>query len=112
MLSKINMDRDIHQKMLINLVPPDINRKMPMNDRNVVLQQGGATTYLHKDDDLFKAKMAELLGDSNAVKLYTQLTQSLDLNVNDLCFFHSLQSRYCRTSAKTSVELIDDGRLL
>jgi hypothetical protein len=49
----------------------------------------------------------ELYGEPNAVKLYTQPAQSPDLNVDDLGFFNSLQSKYYRTSPKNSVELIE-----
>jgi hypothetical protein len=43
---------------------------------------------------VFLAKVEELYGNKNAVKLYTQPAQSPDLNVNDLAFFASLQSMY------------------
>jgi hypothetical protein len=49
----------------------------------------------------------ELYGDPNAVKLYTQPAQSPDLNVNNLGFFCSLQSKYYMTFPKNSIELME-----
>jgi hypothetical protein len=84
------MDRDLYQKMLVDLVLPDIKKKMPVNI-NIMLQQDGAKSHLQEDDEVFKAKVMEMYGDLNAVELYTQPAQSPDLNVNDIGFFNSLQ---------------------
>jgi hypothetical protein len=64
---------------------------------NIILHQSGAKSHIQGDGKLFQAKGTELVGDPNAVKLFTQPAQSPDLNVNDLCFFHSLHSRYSMT---------------
>jgi hypothetical protein len=71
--SNVNMDRDLYQKMLVDLVLPDIKKKMPATAGNIILQQDGANSHLPEDDWVFKAKVMELYGDPNAVKLYTQL---------------------------------------
>jgi hypothetical protein len=63
--------------MMVNLVLPDIKRKMPINN-NIIVQQDGAKAHLPVDDPVFKAKVEELYGNENAVKLYTQLAQSPD----------------------------------
>ncbi|KAG7367330.1 hypothetical protein IV203_030001 [Nitzschia inconspicua] len=102
----LTMDRDLYREMLLDLVLPDIKKKMPMNN-NMVLQQDGAKAHLPEDDPLFAAKVLELFGDANAVKLYTQPAQSPDLNVNDLGFFNSLQSRYYQTSPTNAIQLIE-----
>ncbi|KAG7339952.1 hypothetical protein IV203_025002 [Nitzschia inconspicua] len=102
----INMDRDLYREMLFNFVLPDIKKKMPL-DNNITLQQDGAKAHLPDDDPSFAAKVAELFGDPSAVKLYTQPAQSPDLNVNDLGFFSSLQSRYYQTSPKDALDLIE-----
>jgi hypothetical protein len=99
--SNVNMDRDLHQNMLVELVLPDIKKKMPVNT-NIILQQDGAKSHLQEDDEVFKAKVTVLFGYPNAVMLYPQLAQSPDLNVHDLGFFISLQSRYYRTFPKDS----------
>jgi hypothetical protein len=101
------MDRDLYQKMLVELVLPDIKKKMPASAGNIILQQDGAKSHLQEDDEVFNAKVMELYGDPNAVTLYTQPAQSPDLNVNDLGYFSSLQSKYYMTSTKDSIELIE-----
>jgi hypothetical protein len=93
--------------MMIDLVLPDIKRKMPLNN-NIIVQQDGAKAHLPVDDPVFKAKVEELYnGNENAVKLYTQPAQSPDLDVNDLGFFASLQSMYYKTAPTDALELID-----
>jgi hypothetical protein len=106
------LDREEYQRMMVNLVLPDIKRKMPINNKNIiVLQQDGAKAHLPvvDGDPVFKAKVEEELyhGNENAVTLYTQPAQSPDLNVNDLGFFASLQSMYSKTAPTDALELID-----
>jgi hypothetical protein len=94
---------------MVEFVLPDIiKRKMPINN-NIIVQQDGAKAHLPVDDPEFLAKVEELYGNENAVKLYTQPAQSPDLllNVNDLGFFASLQSMYYKTAPKDAMELID-----
>ena len=102
----LNMDRDLYREMVVDLVLPDVKNKMPIST-GIVLQQDGAKAHLPTDDPEFKARVVELFGDENAVKLHTQPAQSPDLNVNDLGFFNSLQSRYYQTSPKNSIQLIE-----
>jgi hypothetical protein len=85
--------------MMIKLVLPNIKRKMPINN-NIIVQQDGAKAHLPVDDPAFKAKVLELYGHEDVVKLYTQPVQSPDLNMNDLGFFASLQSMYYRTVSR------------
>jgi hypothetical protein len=96
------MDRDLYQMILVELVLPDIKKKMPATSGPIIPQQDGAKSHLQEDDEVFKAKVMELFGYPNAVMLYPQPAQSPDLNVHDLGFFISLQSRYYRTFPKDS----------
>jgi hypothetical protein len=106
--TNISLDREEYQQMMIKLVLPDIKRKMPINNNIIVQQDAAAKAYLPVDDPGFKAKFLELYGNEDAVKLYmTQPAQSPDLNMNDLGFFASLQSMYCRISPKNAIELIE-----
>jgi hypothetical protein len=95
--TNFGLDREEYQRMMVNLVLPDIKRKMPINN-NIIVQQDGAKAHLPVDGPVFKAKVGELVypthGNKNVVMLYTQPAQSPDLNVNDLGFFASLQSMY------------------
>jgi hypothetical protein len=102
------LDREEYQRMMANLVLPDIKRKMPTINNNIIVQQDGAKAHLPVDDPVFKAKVEQLYhGNENAVTLYTQPAQSPDLNVNDLGFFASLQSMYYKTAPTDALELID-----
>jgi hypothetical protein len=102
------MNREEYQRMMINLVLPDIKKKMPINN-NIVVQQDGAKAHLPVNDLEIKTKGLELYGNEDAVNALSthQPAQSLDLNVNDLGFFASLQSLYYKTSPKDSLELIE-----
>jgi hypothetical protein len=55
---------------------------------------------------LLELKLTELFGGPDAFK-YAQPAQFPYMNVNDLGFFNSLQSRYYRTSPKNSVEMVE-----
>ncbi|KAG7339351.1 hypothetical protein IV203_025580 [Nitzschia inconspicua] len=105
--TNINMDRELYQHMTLDLVLLDIKKKMPPSDRNFVLQQDGARVHLSDDDPSLKVKVTELFGNEDAVKLYTQPAQSPDLNVNDLGFFNSLQSKYYEESPRNAIEIIE-----
>jgi hypothetical protein len=105
--SNVNIDRDLYQKMLVDLVLPDMKKKVSASAGHVILQQDRAKSHLPEDDEVIKAKVMELYGDPNAAKLYTQPAQSADLNVNELGFFNSSQMRYYETSSKDSSELIE-----
>jgi hypothetical protein len=100
------LDREEYQRMMVEFVLPDIKRKIPINN-NIIVQQDGAKEHLPVDDLEFLAKVEELYGNENAVKLYTQPAQSPDLKVNDLGFFACLQSMYYKTAPKDAMELID-----
>jgi hypothetical protein len=110
-IKNFTLDRDEYQRMMVEFLLPDIKRKMPPINNNIIVQQDGATAHLPVDDPaVFLAKVEELYGNENAVKLvYTQPAQSRpDLNVNDLGFFASLQSMFYQTAPKDAMdELIE-----
>jgi hypothetical protein len=103
-----------YQRMMVNLVLPDIKRKMPSINNNIIVQQDGAKAHLPVDDPVFKAKVEQLYHgkNENTVKLYTQPAQSPDLNVNDLGFFASLQSMYYKTAPTDALELLIDKKVV
>jgi hypothetical protein len=60
--SNFTLDRDEYQRMMINLVLPDIikRRKMPINN-HIIVQQDGAKAHLPVGDDPeIKAKVEQL----------------------------------------------------
>jgi hypothetical protein len=75
------LDREEYQRMMVNLVLPDIKRrKMPINN-NIIVQQDGAKAHLPVDDPVFMAKVEQLYhGNENAVKLYSYSTSSSSIS--------------------------------
>jgi hypothetical protein len=66
--TNISLDRDEYQGMMINLVLPDIKKKMPINN-NIIVQQDGAKAQLPVNDPAFEGKVLELYGNEDAVEL-------------------------------------------
>ena len=91
--------------MLINNVLPAINNKWPQGQRNrtIWIQHDNATSHIQDDDALFVAAQQEHDLD---VRLYYQLPNSPDLNVLDLGFFYSLQSKVKKEEKRNKGELI------
>ena len=77
--------------MLINKVLPAIQQKFPSNNKNVVIQQDGAKVQILEDDDAFLTAGS---ADSWNITVCTQPARSPKVNINDLAFFRSRQSRY------------------
>lgn len=102
----VSITKDVYRKMLVEKVLPDILAKWP-DSNPILLQQDGAPAHINDDDEVFKQKVLELFSDAGAVRLYTQPAQSPDLNINDLGFFASLQSKYYMHSPKDALELIE-----
>jgi len=71
----------------------------------VNVQQDGAKAHLKPTDEDFNNEL-EALGLEGEIGLCTQPAQSPDLNINDLGFFNSLQSRHHCTTPKNELELI------
>jgi hypothetical protein len=80
------------------VVPSSILRLWPQDNRCIQIQQDNATPHLSPEE--FQAKWLELKNDLQNThgggldwdfELYCQPTKSPDMNVNNLCFFASLQ---------------------
>ena len=83
---------------------PAIKGKWPDRNRNIVIQQDGASSHINDDDaDLVAAATQGVWN----ISLETQAAKSPDLNVLDLSFFRALQSHQWRNGfANTMDELI------
>ena len=57
--------------------------------RTIFIQQDGAKTHIHEDDEEFNNALMEQDIDA---KLYTQTLNSPDINLLDLGFFRAIQS--------------------
>ena len=74
---------------MVEKVVPAIKAKRPDRNRNIVIQQDGASSHIDEDDPEFVA--VGVTGVWN-IRLMTQSPKLPDLNVLDLSFFRTLQS--------------------
>jgi hypothetical protein len=78
-----------YREFLIEKVLPAIKQKWPGQNKNVIIQQDGASSHIKQDDEAFVAAATQ---DNWNITLLTQPAQSPDTNHLDLTFFRSLQS--------------------
>lgn len=101
-LLPVNKNR--YREFMIQKVIPAIREKWPCRNRDIVIQQDGASSHIAEDDPAFVAAATEGLWN---ISLLTQSPKSPDLNVLDLSFFQALQSHQWRNGfANTLDELI------
>ena len=105
-----SVTRDVYRKLLLEKVIPSIIEKWPRNEWNnnrviIRLQQDGPNSHITPDDTEFTAGLHELQVE-NKIILYTQPSNSPDLNINDLGFFRALKAAYCRKCPTTEQEII------
>jgi len=91
--------------LLLNDVIPAVMDKWPTAIVRVNTQQDGTKAHLKPTDHDLSTEL-EALGSEGEIGLCTQPAQSPDLNINDLGFFNSLQSRCHCTTPKNEMELI------
>jgi hypothetical protein len=93
-----------YRQFMIEKVVPAIKDKWPDRNRNIVIQQDGASSHIEEDDADFVAAATQGIWN---ISLETQAAKSPDLNVLDLSFFRALQSHQWRSGfANTMDELI------
>jgi hypothetical protein len=86
---QLSVTKERYRDMIINKVIPAIKQKWPDRNRNIKIQQDGASSHIDQDDEDFVE--AATAGNWN-IELLTQSAQSPDTNINDLAFFRALQS--------------------
>lgn len=90
--------------MIIHRVLPAIKRMWPERNREILIQQDGASSHILGDD--FEFQQHASTGNWN-IKLVQQPAKSPDLNVLDLSFFRALQSeQWKRGFVTTAPQLI------
>ena len=100
----VNVTKDRYKEFTIEKVVPAIKGKWPDRNRNIVIQQDGASSHINNDDAAFVAAATQGVWN---ISLETQAAKSPDLNVLDLSFFRALQSHQWRNGfANTMDELI------
>jgi hypothetical protein len=85
----VSVTMEKYKEFLIEKVVPAIKRKWPDRDRNIFIQQDGASSHIDQQDPDFVA--AAVTGNWN-IKILTQPAQSPDTNHLDLSFFRAMQS--------------------
>jgi hypothetical protein len=97
----VAVTKEVYRKMLVDKVVPAIKAKWPGLNRNIVLQQDGASAHIKADDLEFGLVAREGLWNIN---ILTQAPRSPDTNICDLSFFRALQSDQWRSEQADSID--------
>ena len=97
----IPVTRTVYWKMLIDKVVPAIKAKWPGLNRNIVLQQDGATSHIKEGDLEFGLVARQGLWNIN---ILTQAPKLPDTNICDLSFFRALQSDQWKNGVEDTVD--------
>jgi hypothetical protein len=85
----VSVTAERYRNYLLHKVLPAIKARWPDRERNVTIQQDGASSHIRQNDPAF----VEVATAGNwDIKLLTQPAQSPDTNLLDLTFFRALQS--------------------
>ena len=97
----VSCTRERYRHFLHTYVLPAIKEKWPDRNRNITIQQDGASAHISDDDFEFKRHAQTGLWN---IKLLTQPAKSPDLNVLDLSFFRALQSAQWENGYETTID--------
>jgi hypothetical protein len=101
----VSVTRTKYREFMVQNVIPSIKEKWPDRNRNIVIQQDGASAHISMDDPDFVAAATDGLWN---IKLENQPPKSPDTNVLDLSLFRALQSDQWRSGFAYSIdELIE-----
>jgi len=103
----INVTRDVSRSYLITKVLPAIVTKWPREARGetIWIQQDNARTHIEPNDEAFRLAVQQTGLD---IRIFNQPPNSPDLNILDLGFFASLQSKTFLTQSKNMDDLIQN----
>jgi hypothetical protein len=104
-----SVKKDVYQRLLLEKVVPAIKLKWLCtqweNNRVIIpLQQDGAPSHISPEDEEFQEGLVAFEV-QDKILLYTQLANSPDTNINDLGFFHALQSSYHTNCPRDEAEI-------
>ena len=97
----IGVTRTVYRRMLIDKVIPAIKEKWPDLNRDIVLQQDGASAHIKADDLEFGIPARQGLWNIN---ILTQAPKSPDTNICDLTFFRALQTEQWRSAEANTID--------
>ena len=105
----VKIDRDEYRSMMLNNVIPAIIQKFPgfggRTQPVIRIQQDGAPVHIANDDPTWLEEL-QALGVDKQIDLYTQPSQSPDLNILDLGIFNAVQARYRQEVPRTKLDII------
>ena len=106
-----SVTKNVYRRLLLEKVVPAIKEKWPRGEwsrRSTVIriQQDGPNCHIQPDDEEFQLGLEER-GVVNKIVLFTQPSNSPDLNINDLGFFRAIQSYYFEYSPDDERSLIN-----
>jgi hypothetical protein len=91
----------VYKNLMIEHVIPAIKEKWPCRDRNIVIQQDGASAHLAPDNLEFLLHARTRPWN---ISLLTQAPKSPDTNICDLSFFRALESDQWRDGQEENIE--------
>lgn len=105
------IDNDAYRHLLVNKVFTAILDKWPQGQFaddtfKIKIQQDGAGGHCCHTDDYIEEAL-EILGLTDKLSLYTQPSNSPDMNLCDLGLFNALQQSYWDEAPKNPVEIIE-----
>ena len=104
-LKSVNITKPVYRDMLIGKVLPAIRERWPDgNSEELIIQQDNARPHIDPDDRHFLAEASKF---GFRIRLQPQPPNSPDMNVCDLGFFHSIQSKQHENSSNSIQELRD-----
>ena len=104
-LKPVNISKSIYRDMMINNILPAIRERWPDgNTYAIEIQQDNARPHIDTHDEVFLAEASKF---GFKIKMTCQPAQSPDMNVCDLGFFRSIQSKQHQNASNTMEELRD-----
>ena len=91
----------VYRNLIIEHVIPAIKEKWPCRDRNIVIQQDGASAHLAPDNPEFLLHARTRPWN---ISLLTQAPKSPDTNICDLSFFRALESDQWQDGQEENIE--------
>ena len=106
-----SVTRPVYRKLLLEKVVPAIIEKWPRgewtNRRTIIrIQQDGPQCHIKAGDEEWEAGLIAL-GVGDKILIYTQPSNSPDLNINDLGFFRALQAVFSQFCPKNTEEIVE-----
>ena len=101
MTTPIGCTTRVYRQMLVEEVIPAIKAKWPTQNRDIILQQIGASIHIPADDIEFG--LVARSGTWN-INILTQPPKSPDTNACDLSFFRVLQSEQWQSCVEDTIE--------